>query len=86
MTMTEELWNANEAEEIVHLFKDVTTGEPLFVSVLDDVEGTYTHEMDKHLAHAVAARLVKLANELPEPPRILRRHRDVDDQLRGIEL
>lgn len=85
MTITEEQWNANEAEEIVHLFKDAATGEPLFVSFLDEVDHSYTYEMDKHLARAVAARLVELAEQLPEPPRILRRRRDVDDRLRGIE-
>lgn len=84
MTRTEEQGNADEAEEIVVLLRNVD-GSPAHVSVLDDVEGVPMYELDRNLARAVAYRLLRLADELPEPPRILVRSSDVDERMREQE-
>lgn len=82
--ITEEQWNQNEAAEIVSVATDAATKVPMFVAVFDD-KGGVAHELDKHLARAVAVRLVELAERLPEPPRILRRSTDIDDELKGLD-
>lgn len=84
MPMTEEQWNAESAAEIVQLARDVNTGQATEVLVLDTF-GVPVQELDKNLARAVAVRLVELAQQLPDPPRILRRDSDVDEQLRDLE-
>ncbi|MBG9887051.1 hypothetical protein ABE10_11030 [Bacillus toyonensis] len=70
--LTEEAWNVDAAAEIVQLARDVNTGEPMEVLILDTF-GVAVQELDKHLARAVAVRLVELAALLPEPPQILPR-------------
>lgn len=84
MSMTEEQWNEETAAEIVDIAVDPITKKPLFVALFD-TENRVAQELDKNLARAVAVRLVELAQELPDPPRILRRASDIDDQLRGLE-
>lgn len=84
MTMTEEQWNEMAASEIVDIAIDPLTRKPMFV-VIFDTETRVAHELGKDIAHAVAVRLVELAQQLPDPPRVLRRATDVDDQLRGLE-
>lgn len=84
MTMTNEQWNSETASEIVDIAIDSATKKPLFV-ILFDTEMRIAHELDKDLARAVAVRLVELAQELPDPPRILRRPADTDEWLRGLE-
>lgn len=84
MTMTEEQWNEETVAEIVDIAFDPATKKPLFV-MLFDTENRIAQELDKNLARAIAVRLVELAQELPDPPRILRRASDIDDQLRGLE-
>ena len=79
--ITDEAWNEAEAAEIVALSRDGDTGAPTHIVLLDTAE-VVALELDKHLARAVAVRLVELAAHLPEPPRILRRASDIDDQLR----
>lgn len=82
--MTEERWNSEEAAAIVQLAYEPDTKRPMFIAVLDGGERV-AHELDKYLARELAVRLVELAAELPEPPRILRRASEVDDILRDLE-
>lgn len=84
MTLTEEAWNAEEAADVVDLAIDVETKKPLDV-VIFDIEGRIAQNLDKHLARAVAVRLVELAEKLPEPRRILRRVSRIDDDLREVD-
>lgn len=84
MPMTEEQWNEETASEMVDIAIDPLTRKPMFVAIFD-TEGRIAQEFNKDLARAVAVRLVELAQQLPDPPRILRRATDVDDQLRGLE-
>ncbi|AKV86385.1 hypothetical protein AKG07_08810 [Microbacterium sp. CGR1] len=82
--MTEEQWNDETASEIVDIAIDPLTRKPMFVAIFD-TQGRIAQELDKNLARVVAVRLVELAQQLPDPPRILRRSTEVDDQLRGLE-
>jgi len=82
--LTEEQWNANEAADIVQIVRDPVTDKALCVVVVDTTDAV-AQEFDKNLARAVAVRLVELAALLPDPPRILRRATDIDEQLRGLE-
>ncbi|WP_424937347.1 MULTISPECIES: hypothetical protein [Bacteria] len=84
MTYTEEQWNAACAAEIVQLARDVNTGQPMEILILDTFDAP-AQELDKHLARAIAVRLVELAEQLPEPPRILRRSSDIDEAFRDRE-
>jgi len=84
MIPTEEQWNAEEAADIAQIARDVNTGQPTEIVLLDDAYQA-VQWLDKNLARAVAVRLVELAEQLPEPPRILRRASDVDVALRDRE-
>lgn len=83
--MTEEEWNAETAAEIVAVAYNPATNKPEHLVILDGGVGV-AQELDKHLARAVAVRLVELAEQLPEPPRILRRDSDIDDELMGRDI
>ncbi|GAA3941962.1 hypothetical protein [Microbacterium soli] len=84
MTITEEQWNTESAADIVVAMKNVDTSRPELVGIVGD-SGVVEISFDKHLARAVAVRLVELAELLPEPPRILRRASDIDDGLREVD-
>jgi hypothetical protein len=84
MTITDELFNAESAAETIVLAYDIETHKPDFIAILDEA-GDIAQRVDKEYARALAVRLVELAQELPVPPRILRRASDIDDQLRGLE-
>lgn len=80
--ITEEQWNRDSAADCIVLMS--IDGKPDTVGIIGDsgeVEASY----DKHLARAVAVRLVELAEKLPEPTRILRRASDIDDELRSLD-
>lgn len=85
--ITEEQWNQNEANDIVRPPFD-NSGQ-LTAIALVDVTMPADHPAlmleDKNPARAVAVRLVELAEQLPEPPRILRRASDIDDELRSLD-
>jgi len=85
MVITDEQWNAEEAADIVQLARDVNTDRPTEIVILDDAYQA-VQWLDKNLARAVAVRLVELAEQLPEPPRILRRASDIDEELRGRDV
>ncbi|WP_223626752.1 hypothetical protein [Microbacterium sp. EST19A] len=82
MTTTDEEHNAASAAEIVVELVGASGTE---IGILDESGFVALSTADKHLARAIAVRLVELAEKLPEPPRILRRASDIDDQLRGLE-
>lgn len=84
MTITNELFNAESAAETVVLAYDTETHKPDFIAILDEA-GDIAQRVDKEYARALAVRLVELAQELPDPPRILRRASEIDDHLRGLE-
>lgn len=82
MTITEEQFNREHAEEICVL--GVGPAGPDAVYILDTADDVAQH-LDKNTATALATRLVELAAQLPEPPRILRRATDVDRHLRALD-
>lgn len=82
MTITEEQWNRDHAEEICVLGSGPSGPDVIFI--LDTAESP-AQELDKNMARALAVRLLTLADELPEPPRILVRRSDVNRQLRALD-
>lgn len=76
------------ATEMVRPAHDVRTCQVNGIALLDltmpDDHPVIMLE-DKHEALAVAVRIVELAAELPEPPRVLRRATNVDEQLREMD-
>lgn len=80
MITTDEQWNMAEAADLVQLTREVDTGQPAEVVILDTFNNV-AQTFDKHLARAVAVRLVELAALLPEPPRILPRESDLNGGL-----
>lgn len=82
--ITEQQWNKEAAEEAVVLMR-TEHGAAALVGIVGD-SGTVEVALDKNLAYAFAARILALAGELPDPPRILRRPTDIDDQLRERDV
>lgn len=74
------------ASEMVLLARDVNTGQPTEVALIDPTmpEDHPPQIINADLARAVARRLVTLADEI-EPPRTLRRPATVDEALRDRE-
>lgn len=81
-TASEEQWNRDSVADCVVLMS--IDGKPEMVGIIGD-SGEVEAPYDEHLARAVAVRLVELAEQLPELPRILRRASDVDDELRSLD-
>ncbi|MEV7768310.1 hypothetical protein [Microbacterium sp. NPDC086615] len=77
-------FDAEFAEEVIHLSRDVETGEPatIYVDTLEDPH------LSRGSARAIAHRLLTLAEEwdrIEARPR-LRRLPDVDEQLRDRDV
>lgn len=90
MTFDAPLYEAQAAAEIATMCRHIDSlddyrEKPSHIGILDDVHGIVIHELDKPGARALAYRLLQLADELPDPPRILRRPQAVDDHLREQE-
>lgn len=85
MTANEEVYAAESAAEVVVLAYDVETHKPDFVAILDETGEIAISTADKQFLRALAVRLVDLAQELPDPPRTLRRASGIDDLLRDLE-
>ncbi|PVE95012.1 hypothetical protein [Microbacterium sp. TPD7012] len=79
MSKTDEELDAEAAAEIV---VKTTSDE---IAIIGDDGYIAMSTADKHLARAIAVRLVELATELPEAPRLLRRPTSVDDELKEMD-
>jgi hypothetical protein len=80
VAITDKELNAESAAEIV-----VSMDGGREVGILDEQGDIAMTTGDKHLARAIAARLVELSELLPEPPRLLRRDEDANDFFRHLE-
>lgn len=82
MTITEEQFNRDHAEEICVLGHGPTGPDVIFIL---DTADSPAQELDKNAARALAVRLLTLAEKLPEPPRIVMRSADVNRRLRALD-
>ncbi|RKS84825.1 hypothetical protein DEU37_2882 [Microbacterium sp. AG790] len=82
--MDESAWYACEAATIAVHGRDLATGTVTAILLLDTC-GEVAQEIDRDLAKALALRLLDLADDLPEPVRIVRRAADVDEHLRELD-
>lgn len=83
MTITEEQFTREHAEELCAFAIGPSGPDGIFILDLDGRAAT--EALSKNVATALATRLVELAAQLPEPPRILRRATDVDRHLRALD-
>lgn len=82
MTITEEQWNRDHAADICVLGRGPSGPDIIFIL---DTASQVAQELDRNTANALAARLIELAEQLPEPPRLLRRAPGVDRHLRALD-
>lgn len=75
---------AEESAEIAVLCRSLD-GHPAFIGILDDEHHQPMYELNRDAARALGYLLLQMSDYLPEPIRVVRRPRHVDEQLRDLE-
>ncbi|MFC7927689.1 hypothetical protein [Microbacterium laevaniformans] len=76
----------SEAAAQIAVLVHAGAGEPAEAIGLLSPDGVLDQSLDRETALALAARLIELSRQLPEPPRLLRRQLTVDAELASRDL